>query len=298
MKAKKFWIALIVIVVLALYLSVYTVREGQSAVVLKLGKLVTAKNGMPLVIKPGLHFKTPFISSVQKFDTRLQTLDVQSSRVLTEEQKYLLVDYYVKWKIQDLALYYVRTGGYVDKTETLLQQKINDALRAAFGKRTITEVVSGERGSVMDLLQQRAEVSAKDLGVEVVDVRIKRIDLPEEVSSSVFDRMRVEREQAAAKHRSDGKAAAEAIRAQADAAVTVTLAKARETGAKIRAAGDSKAAKIYTDAYSRNVEFYNLYRSLKAYREAFNNKSDILLLQPNSEFFKYFQSTNNQHSKS
>lgn len=287
--AKKIWLVLIVLILGFIYISAYTVQEGQQALLLRLGKMVRAKDGNPRVMSPGLHFRTPFINQVQKFDVRLQTLDVQSSRVLTEEQKYVLVDYYIKWKINNVSLYYIRTGGDVNKTETLLQQKVNDALRAAFGKRTITEVVSGERGSVMDLLQERAEASAKDLGVQVIDVRIKRIDLPEEVSNSVFDRMRVEREQAAARHRSDGKAAAEAVRAQADATVTVTLAKAREKAAQVRAAGDSKAAKIYADVYNKNAQFYAFYRSLLAYQQAFNSKKDILLLQPDSQFFKYFK---------
>ncbi|MCK4870609.1 MAG: protease modulator HflC [Gammaproteobacteria bacterium] len=282
-------ITLGIIILLFIYLGMYTVNEGQRALVLRLGKITTDGQGKALVFAPGLHFKTPFITESLKLDTRLQTLDVQSSRVLTKEQKYVLVDYYVKWKIQDLSLYYQRTGGDVVQTETLLQQKINNALRAAFGRRTITEVVSGQRGDVMDLLKKRADEGAQSLGVDIIDVRIKRIDLPEEVSSSVFDRMRVEREQAATRHRSEGRAQAEIVRAQADAAVTVTLAKARAKSAKIRATGDGQAAQIYISAFGKNLGFYAFLRSLEAYKNSFNSKKDILLLSPTGQFFKYFK---------
>jgi membrane protease subunit HflC len=286
--AKKSLIFIVAIIFLFILACLYQVQEGQQALLLKLGKIATDRNGQPMVMQPGLHLRLPIVNQVRKFDVRLQTLDAQSSRVLTEEQKYVLVDYYVKWRIDNLPLYFTRTGGFVNKTETLLQQKVNDALRAAFGKRTITDVVSGERGDVMNLLKQKADESAKGLGIKVIDVRIKRIDLPEEVSSSVFDRMRVEREQAATKHRSNGKAQAESVRAQADATVTVTLATARMKGAKTRAAGEAQAAKIYANAYNKNANFYALYRSLQAYQHVFSNKDDILLLKPDSQFFKYF----------
>ncbi|MCK4608222.1 MAG: protease modulator HflC [Gammaproteobacteria bacterium] len=287
---KKFLLIIIVVAALLLLACLFSVKEGQAALVLRLGKIVRAPSGEVIVMHPGLHFRIPVINKVRKFDVRLQTLDAQSSRVLTKEQKYVLVDYYVKWRIADLPLYYTRTGGFTDRTETLLQQKVNDALRAAFGKRTITDVVSGERGNVMTILKQRADASAKGLGVEVIDVRIKRIDLPEEVSASVFDRMRVEREQAATRHRSDGKAQAERVRAKADATVTVTIAEAKAKAAKIKAAGDGKAARIYADAYNKDANFYELYQSLKAYQDVFRNKHDVLLLKPDSQFFKYFNS--------
>lgn len=289
--AKKIFLLIFVIILLSFFACFYSVKEGQRALLLKLGEIVTDSSGQPLVIQPGLHLRIPFINRVRTFDVRLQTLNAQSSRVLTEEQKYVLVDYYVKWRIADLPLYYTRTGGFADKAETLLQQKVNDALRAAFGKRTITEVVSGERGNVMDLLKQKADESAEGLGIEVIDVRVKRIDLPEEVSDSVFDRMRVEREQAATKHRSDGKAKAESVKAGADATVTVILAKAREKAAKIQAQGNAKAAEIYANAYKKDASFYALYRSLQAYKNVFISKNDVLLLKPDSQFFKYFNNT-------
>jgi membrane protease subunit HflC len=288
---RKVFLPIFIIILLGIFACFYSVREGQRALLLKLGKIVMNSSGQPLVIQPGLHLRVPFINQVHTFDVRLQTLDAQSSRVLTEEQKYVLVDYYVKWKIADLPLYYTRTDGFANKAETLLQQKVNDSLRAAFGKQTITEVVSDERGNVMDLLKQKADESAKDLGIEVIDVRIKRIDLPEEVSDSVFSRMRVEREQAATRHRSDGNAKAESIKAEADASVTVILAKAQEKAAKIRAQGDAKAAEIYANAYKKDADFYALYRSLQAYKNVFINKNDVLLLKPDSQFFKYFNNT-------
>ena len=286
---KKTFLLIVGLIILSVaYASLYTVHEGQQALLLRLGKMVRDKAGQPQVMSPGLHRKTPFIEQARYFDIRLQTLDAQSSRVLTKEQKYVLVDYYVKWKIANVSLYFMRTGGDAQRTETLLQQKINDALRTAFGKRTITEVVSGERGSVMDLLQQRAATDAQDLGIQVIDVRIKRIDLPEEVSSSVFDRMRVEREQAAAKHRADGKAQAEAIKAQADATATVIVAQAKKKAATIKATGSAEAARIYADAYRKDADFYAFYRSLQVYQNVFNNKNDVIVLQPGSQFFKYF----------
>lgn len=290
---REIFLFVFIIILLGFIACFYSVIEGQQALLLKLGEIVTDdSNSQPLVIQPGLHLRVPFINQVRTFDVRLQTLDAQSSRVLTEEQKYVLVDYYVKWRIDDLPLYYTRTDGFANKAETLLEQKVNDALRAAFGKRTITEVISGERGNVMDLLKQKADESAKDLGIKVIDVRIKRIDLPEEVSDSVFSRMRVEREQAATKHRSDGKAKAESIKANADALVTIILAKAQEKGAKIQAQGDAKAAQIYAEAYKKDADFYALYRSLQAYKNVFISKNDILLLNPAGQFFKYFNNTN------
>lgn len=287
--AKKSLFFSLIIILLVVFSCFYQVQEGQKALLLKLGKIVTDKNDQAVVAGPGLHFRLPVINQVRKFDVRLQTLDAQSSRVLTEEQKYVLVDYYVKWQIDDVPLYFTRTDGSTNKTETLLQQKVNDALRAAFGKRTITDVISGERGNIMDMLKEKTDESAKSLGIKVIDVRIKRIDLPEQVSSSVFDRMRVDREQAATKHRSDGKAQAESIQAAADAAVIVTLAKAKMEAARIRAQGDAAAAKIYANAYNKNANFYSLYRSLEAYKNVFNSKDDILLLRPDGEFFKYFK---------
>lgn len=280
-------IALFVLLIFS-YASFYTVKESQRALVLRLGKIVKNNEGEAKVVGPGLHMKLPFITVIRKFDYRLQTIDVQSSRILTKEQKYVLVDYYAKWKIADLQRYYTSTGGYPLRAQTLLEQKINNVLRAEFGKRTIKEVIS--RGSLMELLMQAASESAQSLGINVYDVRIKRIDLPNEVSKSVFARMRTKREQVANKHRSDGKAAAEKIEAEADAAVTIILATAKQQAADIRAKGDAQAAAVYTNAYSKDPAFFNFYRSTEAYKEVFNSKQDIMVIKPDTAFFKYFNS--------
>jgi len=294
MNAKPMIAIVLVIILLFLFFSgVYTVHEGQRALVLRLGELVLNPNTQqPKVMKPGLHFKLPLISKVHKFDIRLQTLEVESSRILTAEQKYLLVDYFVKWRIDDVVLYYKRTGGYAYRAQTLLRQKTNNALRAAFGKRNIKEVVSDERLSVMSLLKQRANDSARSLGIAVVDVRIKGIDLPKAVRESVFQQMRIKRKKVATQHRSQGKAKAEAIRASADAEVTISLAQAQAEAQKVRADGDAKAARIYLDAYQKNASFYAFYKSLIAYSQVFKNKSTMMVIKPDGQFFKYFnQST-------
>lgn len=279
----------ILFVLLIVYASVYTVTEGQQALLLRLGAIVTDASGKPVITGPGLHCKTPFITEARLFNTRLQTLDIKSSRIVTAEQKDVIVDYFVKWRIGDLATYYTRTGGDSRQAGVLLEQQLNDSLRAQFGRRTISEVVSDDRATIMGALSQQANASAQRLGLEVVDVRIKRIDLPTEVSAAVFERMRAERERVATEHRSTGKAKAEAIRANADANATITVATAREQAAAIRSQGDSQAAKIYADAYNQEPSFYGFYRSLLAYKKAFNNKTgNMLVLKPDNQFFKYF----------
>lgn len=286
-------------VLLCLLASLYTVHEGEQSIRLRLGKIVVASGtDMPAVAEPGLHLKWPFFDQVKRFDVRLQTLNVESSRILTKRQKYVLVDYFAKWKIDDLALFYTRTDGIAARAEHLLQEKINDALRAAFGQRTVSDVVTEERGNIMSWLKHQADAGAKNLGIKVIDVRIKRIDLPQEVSMSVYERMRTEREQVATQHRSDGKAAAEAIRAEADANATVLLATARREAARIRAEGLAKAAAAYAKAYQQDSSFYSFYRSLEAYRESFTNKKDVLVLKPDSDFFKYFQHLKGHPAKS
>lgn len=286
-----------VAIILIAYMSMYTVMEGQQALLLRLGKIVkNPTTGQAIIKNPGLHFKLPIANSVRKLDVRLQTLNVDSSRILTAEQKYVLVDYFAKWRIADLALYYKRTGGYPVRAQNLLRQKINDALRAAFGKRNIKDVVSGERMNIMALLQEKANKSAKRLGIRVIDVRIRGIDLPQEVRESVFERMRTEREQVATKHRARGLASGEAIRANADAEVAVTIAKTKATAQRIRASGDKEAADIYIQAYNQDPKFYALYRSLEAYRQVLTNKSTVMILRPDNEFFKYFNQAQQKHS--
>lgn len=286
-------LALLILLILG-YSSTFVVVEGQQAIVLRLGTIVTNSKGEPKVYKAGLHFKVPLINQVRKFDVRLQTLSIQSSRILTKEQKYVLVDAYAKWRIKNLPLFFQRTDAYPKRADMLLQQQINDALRAEFGKRTIRDMVSGARVDTMALLKKAANKSAHGLGIEVVDVRIKRIDLPAEVSTSVFERMRAQREQVAAEHRAGGKAAGETIRARADATVTIMISQARRKAAKTLAEGNAAAAQIYSDAYGKAPDFYGFYQSLQVYKQAFNGRRDILLLDAQNPFFKYLQNPLNE----
>jgi len=285
---KSVGIFLGIVILVLLFTALFQVREGQQALLLRLGKLVTDSGGQPRVYKPGLHFKTPFINRARIFDTRIQTLAIDSSRVVTVNKKDVLVDYYIKWRISNLPLFYTRTGGSRFRTETLLQQKLNDGLRAQFGRRTIQEVVASDRTDIMAALSKAADESARSLGVDIIDVRIKGIDLPPAVRGAVFDRMRAERERVAAEHRAEGKAQGERIRANADREVTVVLANAKRDGSKLRAEGDAKAAIIYAKSFQQNPEFYAFKRSLDAYREAFRSKDDMLVLNPQGQFFKYF----------
>lgn len=287
---KGFGLSLLLILIIIISSSVFIIREGQEGLLLRLGKIETDTNGQAEIYKPGLHFKIPFITTAKVFDVRLQTLAIESSRIVTAEKKDVLVDYYVKWRVNNLPLYFTRTNGDRHEAEILLEQQINDGLRAQFGLRTIKEVVANERSNIMEVLRNKANQSAAEIGVDVVDVRIKGIDLPSEVSSAVYQRMRAERERVAAEHRSEGKAKAEAIRASADANVTITLAKAKSEAIKLRGEGDAVAAKIYAAAYSQDPKFYSFYQSLLAYSNSFNNKQDILVLSPDSQFFKYFNS--------
>jgi modulator of FtsH protease HflC len=289
MSTKFTSIAVIILLMLIVgYSSLYTVRQGQAAIALRLGKIKENADGQAIIYNPGLHFKIPILESVQKFDVRLQTLDIDSSRIVTAEKKDVIVDYYAKWRIANLPQYYTATSGDQMQAEILLQQQLNDGLRAQFGRRNIREVVSDDRESIMASVRDKASQGAARLGLQVIDVRIKRIDLPPEVSSAVYDRMRAERNRVAAKHRADGRAQAEAINAEADANAAVIIATAKANSQKVRAQGDGKAAKIYADAYGANPEFYAFYRSLTAYAQIFSNKSDLLVLSPDSQFFSYF----------
>ena len=280
----------VVVGLLLLISGVFTINQGQHGIVLRLGRLVEdPKTHEVRVLAPGIHLKMPFIESVRLFDTRIQTLDIKSSRIVTKEKKDVIVDYYVKWKIENLAFYFKATGGNAFKAETLLEQQLNTSLRAQFGKRTISDVVSGGRDDVMDVLRDNAEQQASQLGIHVVDVRIKGIELPANTSNAIYQRMRADMQKIANHHRADGHAQAEEIQAMADAKVTILLAKARSEGQIIRAQGQAQAAEIYAQAFSQNQDFFAFYRSLKAYEASFNNKDDILVLDPNSSFFDYFK---------
>jgi modulator of FtsH protease HflC len=291
MKAAKTIVGALGFLVFLLLLSaLFVIKQGDHGIVLRLGRLVNdPQTGAVRILSPGLHLKTPFIESVRVFDTRILTLDIKSSRIVTKEKKDVIVDYYVKWRIEDLAQYFKSTGGNELKAETLLEQQLNTSLRAQFGKRTISDVVSGGRDDVMDVLRERAEEQAAQLGVHVVDVRIKGIELPANTSNAIYQRMRADMQKIANHHRADGHAQAEAIQATADARVTIALAKAVSDGQIIRAQGQAKAAAIYAQAFEQNKDFFAFYSSLKAYERSFNSKSDILVLDQSNAFFDYFK---------
>ncbi|NQY43436.1 MAG: protease modulator HflC [Legionellales bacterium] len=286
----KFLSSIAVVVVMLFIISgLFTVQEYERAIVLRLGKIESDFDGNPKIRTPGLNFKIPFVTIARVFDIRIQTLDIDSSRIVTQNKKDLLVDYYIKWKITDLPKFYTSTGGNIIRVHTLLEQKANDGIRAEFGKRTIQEVVSGERSDIMDLLLKQVDKSVAGLGIDVIDVRIKRVDLPTEVSSTVFARMRAERARVATEHRAKGRSESEAIRAKADAEVTVILATAESESKKIRGEADAIAAKIYAESYNRDPDFYAFYRSTTAYKNIFSNGNDFLVLMPDdNRFFKYF----------
>lgn len=278
------------LVLLVLLSSVFTVTQGQHGILLRLGRLVQdPATDKARILAPGLHFKIPFIESVRVFDTRLQTLDIKSSRIVTKEKKDVIADYYVKWRINNLAEYFKSTGGNEFKAETLLEQQLNTLLRSEFGKRTIQDVVSNARGDIMDVLQKGAEEQAGQLGIHVVDVRIKGIELPPSTSNAIYQRMRADMQKIANRHRADGRAAAEAIQADADKQVTVILATAKSEGQQIRGQGQAKAADIYAKAFGKDKNFFAFYRSLMAYESSFKNRQDMLILDQSSAFFDYFK---------
>ena len=263
--------------------SIFTVHEREKAILFRLGEIVKTD------FSPGLYFKMPFVNNVRLFDARVQTLDAEPERYLTSEKKNVIVDAFVKWRIGDVERYFTSTGGDPNTANSRLSQIIKDGLRGEFGKRTIQEVVSGERKEIMDILTAQANEQAKTFGIDLVDVRIKRIDLAKEISDSVYRRMEAERLRVAKDLRARGAETAEIIRAEADRKRTVILAEAYRDAQTIRGEGDGSAAKIYADAYNQDKEFYSLYRSLSAYRNTFADKGDVLVVEPDSEFFKYFK---------
>ncbi len=268
-----------------LSLSLFTVDQRQAALVFQLGEVVSIKKD------PGLYFKLPLIQNIRYFDTRILTMDpADPERFITSEKKNVLVDYYVKWRIQDVEKYYVSFAGDERRAENRLSQTVNDGMRAEFGKRTVHDVVSGERDDVMESLRKSADIDSKRFGVEVMDVRIKRVDLPSEVSESVYRRMEAERKRVANELRSTGSAEAEKIRADADKQREVIIAEAYRDAQRTKGEGDGRAAAIYSEAFGKNPEFYAFYRSMEAYKQSFSSKNDVMVLQPNSEFFRYMKS--------
>ena len=275
-------VLLVALVVLSA--SMFTVDQRQNALVFQLGEVVSVKT------KPGLYFKLPLVQNVRFFDTRIQTLDsVEPERFITSEKKNVLVDSFIKWRVIDAKQFYVSVGGDETRAQIRLSQAVNDGLRAEFGKRTINDVVSGQRDKVMNLIRTKADQDARKIGVQVVDVRIKRVDLPETVSENVYRRMEAERKQVANQLRSTGAAEAETIKADADKQKEVIIAEAYRDAQRIKGEGDAKASAIYAAAYGRNPEFYAFYRSMQAYRESFKNKSDVMVLDPSADFFKYMK---------
>ena len=274
-----------VVGLLVLSMSVYTVDQRKAAIKFQLGEVVSMET------QPGLYFMVPILQNVRLYDTRIQTYDSKDAeRFLTSENKNVLVDSFVKWRVIDVRQYYVSVRGDPVAAEARISQTVNDALRAEFARRTVHDVVSGERQKIMDTVADKVDKDVKNIGVEVVDVRLKRVDLVPEISSDVYRRMESERKRVANELRSTGSAEGEKIKADADRQKQVIVAEAYRDAQRIKGEGDAQAARIYAEAYGRNPEFYSFYRSLEAYRASLRNKSDVMVLEPNSDFFKYLKS--------
>ena len=275
----------IVVVFVLASMSMFTVDQRERAIIFQLGEI------KDLIDKPGLHFKWPLIQNVRYFESRIITLDTpDTERFITSEKKNVLVDSFVKWRIGDLKQYYVSVQGDEQRAHTRLSQTVNSALREEFGKRTVHDVVSGERDEIMRIVREKLEDDAKRIGVSVVDVRLKRVELPQEVSESVYRRMEAERRAVASELRSQGFSEAEKIRAEADREREIIIAEAYKEAQRVKGEGDRRASAIYASAFSDNPEFYAFYRSLEAYKSSFSKKNDVLVLEPTSDFFKYFRS--------
>ena len=265
--------------------AIFVVSEFERAVLLEFGKVVRAD------IKPGLHFKLPIINEVRKFDARILTSDAPAERYLTLEKKAVIVDSFAKFRVENVQTFYTSTSGDERRAEDLLKERINDGLRGEIGKRSLYEVISGERDELMQVLRSNLnKVASDELGVTVIDVRVKRIDLPPDVSQSVYNRMNTERDIEAREHRAKGQELALGIRADAEKQREVILAEAYSEAEKTRGEGDALAASIYASAFQKDEKFYEFYRSMTAYRNTFSNKGDVLLIQPDSDFFKYMNS--------
>ena len=285
-KSSIFISALSLIAVIIISQSLFVVSEIERAVKLRFGEIVQFD------LEPGLHFKWPIVNSIRYFDSRILTLDAQPQRYLTSEKKALMVDSFIKWRIKDVAKYFTTTGGDEERAKRLLSQRVDTGLRNEFGIRTVKEVVSGERDQLMNSLTSMLDkIAQEELGVEVIDLRVKRIDLPLEVSDSVYNRMRTERQRLARELRAQGNEVAEKIRATADKDKTIILADAYREAEETRGNGDAKATATYAEAYSKDPEFYDFTRSLKAYQATFQSKGDILLIDPDSDFFKYLDNS-------
>ena len=287
MKGFSFSVLFVVLLgILVASQTLFVIKSTERAVVLKFGEIVDAD------VQPGLHFKLPIMNEVKKFDARVLTMDSRPQRYLTLEKKAVVVDSYVKWKIDSVSKFYQATSGDEIVANRVLSSRVDTGLRNKFGERTMSEVVSGQRDSLMTELRDDLNLVAQnELGISIIDIRVKRIDLPPDVSESVYQRMRTEREREAREHRSKGLELAEGIRADADRQQVVLEAEAQRDAEMIRGDGDANAAAIYSNVYTQDPEFYEFYRSLQAYRESFNGNSDLFVLEPDSEFFKYLNNS-------
>ncbi|MBK0089327.1 protease modulator HflC [Erwinia sp. S59] len=330
---RKPIIAVIIVVLVALYASLFVVQEGERGIVLRFGKVLRDSENKPQVYEPGLHFKIPFIETVKSLDARIQTMDNQADRFVTKEKKDLIVDSYIKWRISDFSRYYLATGGGdVSQAEVLLKRKFSDRLRSEMGRLDVKDIVTDSRGrlttDVRDALNtgtagsdDEVQTPAADdaiasaaarveretnssepapnpnsmaaLGIQVVDVRIKQINLPAEVSDAIYNRMRAEREAVARSQRSQGQEEAEKLRAQADYQVTRTLAEAQRQALISRGEGDAQAAKLFADAFGQDPDFYAFIRSLRAYESSFSDNQDVMVLSPDSDFFRFMKAPTN-----
>ncbi len=281
--SSKLTLGVIIATIIAIWAFTFTVDQRQKAIKVQFGEIKDA------TLAPGLHFKIPIVHKIKFNDGRILTLDVPPTEFPTSEKKYVKVDFYAKWRIEDVEKYFIATGGQELRANQRLELILVDGLKNEFGKRTIQEVVSGERSEIMDVIQIQSNQEAKNFGIKVVDVRVSKIDLPDDVSESVFNRMRAERDRVAKDFRARGKEQAEVIQATADKQRTIILANAYNEAEQIRGDGDAKSAQIYADAYQLNEEFYSFTRSLKAYINTFSGGNDFLIMEPDSEFFRYFK---------
>tara|TARA_B100000686_G_scaffold300990_1_gene335948 strand:- start:43640 stop:44518 length:879 start_codon:yes stop_codon:yes gene_type:complete len=277
---------LVVFAFIVITSSIYYVDEREKAIVFQFGEIVRADD------QPGIHFKVPFINNVRKFDARIQTMDAEPESYLTKEKKNLIVDSFVKWRVKDSFTYYTTLGGLPANARNRLSQRVNDSLRSEFGKRNVTQVISGDRVEIMNVVRQSIDKETSGLGIEVIDVRLKRVDLDAAISERVYQRMEAERSMVANELRARGAEAAERVRADADRQRAIILANSNRDAQEIRGSGDAMATKVYADAFNQDREFYRLYRSLSAYRNTFNNPSNLLVIEPKSEFFRYFNNAN------
>ena len=284
MSGKKIFLLVVLVIALTIGLSaVFTVDEREKAIVFQFGEIVRSKD------EPGLHFKAPLINNVKYFDARVQTMDSDPELYLTREKKNLVVDSFVKWRIINAADYYTRLGGLASNARNRLAQRVNDALRREFGNRSVQQVISGDRVEIMDVVRETTNEEISSLGVEVLDVRLKRVDLDPDISERVYQRMEAERSRVAKDLRARGAEAAERITADADRQRAIILAEAQQKAQEVKGEGDAEATAVYAEAFNRDREFYRLYRSLNAYKATFNTPDNLLVIEPDSEFFRYFK---------